>query len=65
VTAASKVVRYDFTINAIVASSADVYTSAILRCKMLAGNSQTLELHPLDAGFAFFQNALLALRQSA
>ena len=24
----------------------------ILRCKMLVGNTQTLELHPLDAGDA-------------
>ena len=24
----------------------------ILRCKMLVGNTQTLELHPLDAGLA-------------
>lgn len=32
-----------------------------LRCKMLVGESQTLELHPLDAGCAFFQNALSAL----
>ena len=30
--------------------NADVYTSAILHCKMLVGKSQTLELHPLDAG---------------
>jgi hypothetical protein len=25
-----------------------------LRCKMLVGKSQTLELHPMDAGYAFF-----------
>ena len=30
----------------------------ILRCKMLVGKvPQTLELHPLDAGYAFLQNA--------
>ena len=28
-----------------------------LRCKMLVGKSQTLELHPMDAGYAFLQNA--------
>ena len=32
------------------ASNADVYTSAILRCKILVGNTQTLELHRADAG---------------
>ena len=32
---------------------------------MLVGKSKTLELHPLDAGFAFLQNALSALRRSA
>ena len=37
----------------------------ILRCKMLVGKSQTLELHPTDAGYAFLQNALLGLRRSA
>ena len=29
-----------------------------LRCKMLVGEvPQTLELHPMDAGYAFLQNA--------
>ena len=37
----------------------------ILRCKMLVGKSQTLELHPMDAGYAFLQNALSALHRSA
>ena len=37
----------------------------ILRCKMLVGKSQTLELHCSDAGLAFLQNALSALRRSA
>ncbi|EFQ07962.1 hypothetical protein HMPREF9436_00513 [Faecalibacterium cf. prausnitzii KLE1255] len=37
-----------------VASSVFVYTKTILRCKMLVGKSQTLELHPMDAGYAFF-----------
>lgn len=32
---------------------------------MFVGKSQTLELHPVDAGFAFLQNALSALRRSA
>ena len=36
------------------ASSVFVYTKTILRCKMLVGKSQTLELHPMDAGYAFF-----------
>ena len=36
-----------------------------LRCKMLVGKSQTLELHPMDAGYAFLQNALSALHRSA
>ena len=27
----------------------------ILRCKMLVGKSQTLELHPMDAGYAFYK----------
>ena len=36
------------------ASSVFVYTKTILRCKMLVGKSQTLELHPTDAGYAFF-----------
>ena len=36
-----------------------------LRCKILVGKSQALELHPTDAGFAFLQNALSALRRSA
>ena len=35
-----------------------------LRCKMLVGKSQTLELHPTDAGYAFLQNAFLGLRRS-
>ena len=39
------------------ASSVFVYTKTILRCKMLVGKSQTLELHPTDAGYAFLQNA--------
>ena len=34
------------------ASSVFVYTKTILRCKMLVGKSQTLELHPMDAGLA-------------
>ena len=54
-----------FFTNATTASRAAVYTSAILRCKMLVGKAQTLELHPVDAGVAFLQNALLALRRSA
>ena len=42
-----------------IASRAAVYTAAILHCKMLVGKSQTLYvLHPLDAGCAFFPNAL-------
>ena len=32
---------------------------------MLVGKSQTLELHPTDAGYAFLQNALSALHRSA
>lgn len=36
------------------ANSVFVYTKTILRCKMLVGKSQTLELHPMDAGYAFF-----------
>ena len=48
-----------------VASSVFVYTKTILRCKMLVGKSQTLELHPTDAGYAFLQNALSALHRSA
>ena len=36
------------------ASSVFVYTKTILRCKMLVGKSQTLELHPMDAGYALF-----------
>ncbi len=32
------------------ASSVFVYTKTILRCKILVGKSQTLELHPVDAG---------------
>ena len=32
---------------------------------MLVGKSQTLELHPMDAGYAFLQNALSALHRSA
>ena len=36
------------------ASSVFVYTKTILRCKILVGKSQTLELHPMDAGYAFF-----------
>lgn len=47
------------------ASSVFVYTKTILRCKMLVGKSQTLELHPTDAGYAFLQNALSALHRSA
>ena len=39
------------------ASSVFVYTKTILRCKMLVGKSQTLELHRADAGCAFLQNA--------
>jgi len=35
-----------------------------LRCKMLVGKSQTPELHPTDAGYAFLQNAFLGLRRS-
>ena len=34
------------------ANSVFVYTKTILRCKILVGNTQTLELHPLDAGLA-------------
>ena len=34
------------------ASSVFVYTKTILRCKILVGDTQTLELHPLDAGLA-------------
>ena len=37
------------------ASSVFVYTKTILRCKMLVGKSQTLELHPMDAGYAFYK----------
>ena len=37
------------------ASSVFVYTKTILRCKMLVGKSQTLELHPTDAGCAFYK----------
>ena len=29
----------------------------ILLCKILVGNTQTLELHRVDAGYAFLQNA--------
>ena len=32
------------------ASNGFVYTKPILHCKMLVGNTQTLELHLLDAG---------------
>ena len=35
------------------ASNGFVYTKPILRCKMLVGNTQALELHRVDAGFAF------------
>lgn len=34
------------------ASSVFVYTKTILRCKILVGKSQTLELHRTDAGCA-------------
>ena len=34
------------------ASSVFVYTKTILRCKILVGNTQTLELHPMDADLA-------------
>ena len=51
--------------NATMASNGFVYTKPLLRCKMLVGKSQTLELHRSDAGLAFLQNALSALRRSA
>lgn len=42
------------------ASRADVYTSAIFALqKILVGDTQTLELHPTDAGCAFLQNAFV------
>ena len=34
------------------ANSVFVYTKTILRCKILVGNTQTLELHPMDADLA-------------
>ena len=34
------------------ASSVFVYTKTILRCKMLVGDTQARELHPVDAGCA-------------
>ena len=37
----------------VLASNGFVYTKPILRCKMLVGKPQTLELHRSDAGFAF------------
>ena len=48
------VVRAEGYITSRPASSVFVYTKTILRCKMLVGKSQTLELHPMDAGYAFF-----------
>ena len=47
------------------ASSVFVYTKTILRCKILVGKSQTLELHRTDAGCAFLQNAFLMRHRSA
>ena len=47
------------------ASSVFVYTKTILRCKMLVGKSQTLELHPTDAGYAFLQNTFWMRHRSA
>ena len=38
----------------VVASSVFVYTKTILLCKILVGNTQTLELHRADAGYAVF-----------
>jgi hypothetical protein len=34
----------------VVASNVFVYTKTLLRCKMLAGNTQALELHRFGAG---------------
>ena len=34
------------------ASNADVYTSAYFALKILVGDTQTLELHPMDADLA-------------
>ena len=46
------------------ASSVFVYTKTILRCKILVGNTQTLDLHCADAGCAFLQNTFLTFRRS-
>lgn len=48
------VVRAEGYITSRPASSVFVYTKTILRCKMLVGKSQTLELHLTGAGCAFF-----------